>query len=85
MGIGKVDKVDIVASKSRGEDCLRVYIHLSYITPIGERLRAKLVENEARQKEGELVAPVKIATLYQVGKLELPNRYRVYISTCLIY
>lgn len=60
LDLGVLDKIDIISAKSRGEDCLKIFIHYSESSPIGERLRAKLADNETRQKSGEMVPPVKI-------------------------
>ena len=60
LDLGVLEKIDIVPAQSRGEDCLKVFIHYKSATPIGERLRAKLEDNQERQKQGEMIPPVKV-------------------------
>lgn len=60
LELGVLDKIDVVPAQSRGENCIKFYIHYKSATPTGERLRSKLADNQERQKHGELVPPVKI-------------------------
>ena len=60
LNLGELDRVDIVQANSRGTDVLKAFIHYSSSTPDGEVLRARLAENEVRQKEGEIFHPIKI-------------------------
>jgi hypothetical protein len=63
LDLGELAQVDIVKATSRGMDCLKIFIHYSSMNasnPNAERFRAKLEDNDARQKEGEIVAPIKI-------------------------
>lgn len=60
LRIGTIDKIDIVDASSRGRECKKVFIHISGVLPEGQPLCNKLTENETRQKEGELFAPIKI-------------------------
>ena len=60
LNLGELDRVDIVQATSRGRDVFKVFIHFSSATPDGEVLRARLAENEVRQKEGEIFPPIKI-------------------------
>lgn len=60
LGLGVLDKIDIVPSSSRGVDCLKVFLHYTSASAAGERLRAKLEDNQERQKQGEMIPPVKI-------------------------
>jgi hypothetical protein len=61
LELGQLSKIDIVAATSRGKECLKIFIHYSSATSSGVRLRAKLAENQERQKQGEQdVQPVKI-------------------------
>lgn len=53
-------EMDIVKATSRGMDCLKIFIHYTSVTPIADRFRARLEENDVRQKEGEIVPPIKI-------------------------
>jgi hypothetical protein len=58
--LGELVKIDMIPATSRGEECLKIYIHYTQATPTGMRLWAKLAENQERQKQGELIPPVKI-------------------------
>ena len=60
LGLGELVKIDMIPATSRGEECLKIYIHYTQATPTGMRLWAKLAENQERQKQGELIPPVKI-------------------------
>jgi len=63
LDLGELAQVDIVKATSRGMDCLKIFIHYSSMNasnPNAGRFRAKLEDNDARQKEGEIVAPIKI-------------------------
>lgn len=60
LGLGDLAGVDIVKATSRGMDCLKIFIHYSSTNPSAERFRARLEDNDARQKEGEIVPPIKI-------------------------
>lgn len=60
LDLGELERVDIIKSQSRGMDCLKIFIHYASTSHNAERLRAKLDENDVRQKEGEIVPPVKI-------------------------
>jgi hypothetical protein len=60
LELGELSQVDIVKATSRGMDCLKIFIHYSSINPSAERFRAKLEDNDARQKGGEIVPPIKI-------------------------
>jgi hypothetical protein len=60
LNLGELDRVDIVQATSRGMDVLKIFIHYSSTTPDGEALRARLAENEVRQKDGEIFPPIKI-------------------------
>ena len=60
LDLGVLDKIDIISAKSRGEDCLKIFIHYSEASATGERLRSKLADNESSQKNREIVPPVKI-------------------------
>lgn len=62
LSLGTIHKVDKVAAQSRGMDCAKFFIHYSSLhdTEPVQRLRTKLLDNEARQKAGEMVVPVKI-------------------------
>jgi hypothetical protein len=60
LDLGVLEKIDIVPGQSRGEDCLKVFIHYKSSSPIGERLRAKLEENQERQKQGVMIPAVKV-------------------------
>ena len=58
LNLGELDKVDIVPASSRGMECLKVFIHYSSMT--SDKLRERLDNNDERQKEGDMVEPVKI-------------------------
>ena len=60
LRLGDLDHVDIVKATSRGTDCLKIFIHYSSTSPEAMALRAKLDENDLKQKEGERVTPIKI-------------------------
>jgi hypothetical protein len=60
LNLGELDRVDIVNSQSRGVECLKIFIHYATTDPSADRLRVKLEENDFRQKEGEIVPPIKI-------------------------
>ena len=60
LELGVLEKIDIVPAQSRGNDCLKIFIHYKSATPVGERLRAKLEENKQRQEEGAMVPQVKV-------------------------
>jgi hypothetical protein len=60
LELGELAQVDIVKATSRGMDCLKIFIHYSSTKPSAERFLAKLEDNDARQKEGEIVSPIKI-------------------------
>jgi hypothetical protein len=60
LDLGELSQVDIVKATSRGMDCLKIFIHYSSTKPSAERFLAKLEDNDARQKQGEIVAPIKI-------------------------
>jgi ribosomal protein S24E len=53
-------EIDIVKATSRGMDCLKIFIHYISVTPNADQFRARLEENDARQKEGEIVPPIKV-------------------------
>lgn len=60
LNLGELERVDIIKSQSRGMDCLKIFIHYASTDPSADRLRARLEENDVRQKEGEIVPPIKI-------------------------
>jgi len=60
LDLGVLEKIDIVPSQCRGEECLKVFIHYKSASQQGERLRTRLEENQERQKQGEVFPPVKI-------------------------
>jgi hypothetical protein len=60
LDLGKLEQVDIVKATSRGIDCLKVFIHYSSTNPNAERFRARLDDNDNRQKEGEIVPPIRV-------------------------
>lgn len=60
LQLGELDRIDLVQAQSRGNDCLRVFIHYTTTNANADALRARLEDNDIRQKEGEIVAPVKI-------------------------
>ena len=62
LNLGTIHKVDKVDARSRGMECAKFFIHYSSLhdTEPVQRLRTKLLDNEARQKAGEMVTPVKI-------------------------
>ena len=78
LDLGVLDKIDIVSAQSRGEDCLKIFIHYKSASPTGERLRAKLEDNQERQKAGELLAPVKIC--YGLTRDGRDRYWQVYAS-----
>jgi hypothetical protein len=56
-----VERVDIVKATSRGIDCLKVFIHFfENNNPNAVRFRARLDDNDIRQKEGEIVPPIRV-------------------------
>ena len=62
LNLGTIRKVDKVDAQSRGKECAKFFIHYSELNASEhtQRLRTKLLDNEARQKAGEMVVPVKI-------------------------
>ena len=61
LDLGELKGVDIVKAQSRGIDCLKIFIHYSTTSPNADRLRARLDDNDKRQKDGEVgVMPVRI-------------------------
>jgi hypothetical protein len=60
LNLGELAQVDIKPATSRGMECLKIFIHYSSTSDNAERFRAKLEDNDARQKEGEIVSPIKI-------------------------
>ena len=60
LNLGELAQVDIKPATSRGMECLKIFIHYSSTSDNAERFRAKLEDNDARQKEGEIVPPIKI-------------------------
>jgi hypothetical protein len=60
LNLGELERVDIVEALSRGQPCLKAFIHYCTTSPDADRLRAKLDDNDKRQKEGEIVTPIKI-------------------------
>jgi len=59
--IGVIDKIDVLNATSRGFECKKFYIHFSAVndTEREQSLCLKLIDNEKRQKEGELFTPCK--------------------------
>lgn len=53
-------EIDIVKSTSRGMDCLKIFVHYTLATPNADAFRARLEDNDVRQKEGEIMPPIKI-------------------------
>jgi len=78
LDLGELAKVDIVKATSRGMDCLKIFIHYSSINPSAELFRAKLEENDALQKEGKIVPPIKI--VYGRSREGLDQYWQVYKS-----
>jgi hypothetical protein len=60
LNLGELDRVDVIKASSRGMDCLKIFIHYSSSDANAERLKARLEDNDVRQKEGEIVTPIKI-------------------------
>jgi hypothetical protein len=59
--IGTIDKIDVLDATSRGYECKKFFIHFSAVndTKRDQELCLKLIDNEKRQKEGELFTPCK--------------------------
>jgi hypothetical protein len=59
--IGVIDKIDVLDATSRGVECKKFYIHFSAIneTEREQSLCLKLIDNQKRQREGELFTPCK--------------------------
>lgn len=63
LNLGELERVDIVPYQSReGKEWLKIFIHYATTSPNADRLRARLDDNDKRQKkDGELnVTPVKV-------------------------
>ena len=60
LNLGELERVDMVKAQSRGIDCLKIFIHYASTNPSADTLRARLDDNDARQKDGEIVKPVRI-------------------------
>jgi hypothetical protein len=62
LEIGVISKIDVVNASSQGRECKKFFIHFSSIneTDHAQRLCLKLIDNQKRQKEGELFTPIKI-------------------------
>jgi len=57
LQLGDLDRIDIVPTTSGN---LRAYLHYSSTSTSAEPLRAKLDNNDVRQKNGEVITPIKI-------------------------
>jgi hypothetical protein len=60
LDFGIIERVDMVDANSRGYECKKIFIHYSSSTSKADRLRARLDDNDERQKKGEIVPPIKI-------------------------
>jgi len=60
LGFGDLERIDMVNAQARGKDVKKFFIHYSTTSTIGIGLRAGLDDRDARQKEGEIVEPIKI-------------------------
>ena len=59
LGMGTVIQVDEVLGQSQGRECKKFFIHFEPGT-MDTGLRDKLVGNQTKQREGEMLQPVKI-------------------------
>jgi hypothetical protein len=59
LGVGTVIRVDEVLGESQGRECKKFFIHFEPGT-MDSGLREKLMGNQAKQREGEMLPPVKI-------------------------
>lgn len=60
LDLGELSQIDVVESQSRGTKCLKFFIHYASTSSNAVRLRERLDDNDERQKEGEIVPPVRI-------------------------
>jgi hypothetical protein len=62
LDIGVISKIDVVNATSQGRECKKFFIHFSSINEAehAQRLCLKLIDNQKRQKEGELFTPITI-------------------------
>ena len=60
LDFGELDHIDMINAQARGKDVKKFFIHYASTNPNADRLLARLNDNDERQKDGEIVVPVKI-------------------------
>jgi hypothetical protein len=80
LDIGVIGKIDMVNATSQGRECKKFFIHFSSINEAehAQRLCLKLIDNQKRQKEGELFTPITI--VYGKNRAGRDQYWKIFMS-----